>query len=94
MAFEHILGIGGGWAEGKGGQGGAVVFVLKPPFEDDAGHSHVSALVIQGLCRFVDSFVHSCVCVCASACFFMFVNVCGLGHASLCTLICVAQTSC
>ena len=67
MAFEHILGEGAGWAEGRRGQGGVMVFCLQPPFEDD------TAMLVMCLSFFVYSLarrvrasvlVPSPVCVC------------------------------
>jgi len=94
MAFEHILGVGGGWAKGDRVRSRVAVCSLQPPFEDDAGCSHVSALVYRG-CVFL--FIHSFtallpVCFCPF-CLCLLVVVCVQGHVSLCTLISVPQTT-
>lgn len=80
---------------GEGGRGWAVaVCSFKPPFEANAYHSHLSVSVYRGCALlFIHSFtalVFLCaythfVCVC--------LYLCMLGYVSLCTSICVLQTS-
>lgn len=91
MAFEHILGVGVGGRR-RDRPGGVAACSFKSHFEDDARRSHVLVTVYRG-CAFL--FIHLFrvfvpvlfVCLC------LVVVVCMQGHVSLCTLICVLQTS-
>lgn len=67
---------------------------FKPHFEDDARRSHV-LVTVYGVVPFC-LFIHVSVCVFAPilfVCLCLLVVVCMQGHVSLCTLICVLQTS-
>lgn len=67
MAFEHIL-VVRGRREKEERLDELAVCSFKPPFEDDACHSHVSAPVYGGYAfLFIHPLavlVHVCVCVC------------------------------